>query len=209
MGADARTTRRLAVRGTRAGHRLGCHRQRSEAESSVQRDAYSLHMTNNGSVSEAREPLRDYFVRLFEYDHWANQYVMETMATIETLPAKPLDRMSHLIICQQLWLSRMTDDFERPNDIFPHWTLAEANAGADAIFARMAQLISELTDELLGQPFQYRSIDGQHFESLRSEILTQLALHGSYHRGQIAVELNPLLDKPLTTDFIYRTQRPL
>ena len=155
------------------------------------------------------QPLRDYFVRLFEYDHWANQFVMEAMAAIETLPAKPLDRMSHLIVCQQLWLSRLTNDFEKPSDIFPHWTLAEANAGADAIFSRMAQLISELTDELLGQPFQYHSMEGGHFESLRSEILTQLSLHGSYHRGQIAVELNPLLDKPLTTDFIYRTQRAL
>ena len=166
-------------------------------------------MTNNQGVSEAREPLRDYFVRLFEYDHWANRFVMETMATIPDLPAKPLDRMSHLIICQQLWLSRMTDEFERPSDIFPHWSLQEANSNAQAIFARMARLVAEFTDELLGQPFAYQSMEGKRFASLRSEILTQLALHGSYHRGQIAVELNPLLDKPLTTDFIYRTQRRL
>ncbi len=183
--------------------------QGESAGVSVHRDAYSLHMTTNQNAPEAQEPLRDYFVRLFEYDHWANQSVMATMATIEAMPPKPLDRMSHLIVCQQLWLSRMTDHFERPGNIFPHWTLAEANAGADAIFSRMAQLISELTDELLGQPFQYQSMDGNRFESLRSEILTQLALHGSYHRGQIAVELNPLLDKPLTTDFIYQTQRRL
>ena len=166
-------------------------------------------MTNHESVSEARQPMRDYFVRLFEYDHWANQFVMESMATIENLPTKPLDRMSHLVICQQLWLSRMTDDFERPSDIFPHWSLQEVNSNSDAIFERMGRLVAELTDELLGQPFEYQAMDGNRFESLRSEILTQLALHGSYHRGQIAVELNPLLDKPLTTDFIYQTQRRL
>ncbi len=173
------------------------------------RDAYTSHMTNDQSASEASQALRDYFVRLFEYDHWANQFVMETMATIENLPAKPLDRMSHLIICQQLWLSRLTDEFERPSDIFPRWSLPESNSNAQVIFARMKRLIGEHTDDLLRQPFEYQAMNGNHFESLRMDILTQLALHGSYHRGQIAVELNPLLDKPLTTDFIYQTQRPL
>ena len=57
-------------------------------------------MSNSDAVSQRAEPLRDYFVRLFEYDHWANRFVMEAMATIENLPGKPLDRMSHLIICQ-------------------------------------------------------------------------------------------------------------
>jgi len=166
-------------------------------------------MSNSDAVSQPAEPLHDYFVRLFEYDHWANRFVMETMATIENLPVKPLDRMSHLIICQQLWLSRMTDEFERPSDLFPHWSLQDANSNAQAIFIRMGRLVAEFTDELLGQPFEYQSMEGKRFESLRSEILTQLALHGSYHRGQIAVELNPLLDKPLTTDFIYQTQRRL
>ncbi len=166
-------------------------------------------MSNSEAVSQPAEPLRDYFVRLFEYDHWANRFVMETMATISDLPAKPLNRMSHLIICQQLWLSRLTDEFERPSDIFPHWSLQDANAQAQTIFARMARLVAEFTDDLLHQPFEYQAMDGNHFESLRLEILTQLALHGSYHRGQIAVELNPLLDKPLTTDFIYQTQRRL
>ena len=166
-------------------------------------------MTNNESVPEVREPMRDYFVRLFEYDRWANRFVMETMATISDLPAKPLDRMSHLIICQQLWLSRMTDEFERPSDIFPHWSLQDANTKAQRIFARMERLVAEHTDDLLYQPFEYQAMDGNHFESLRMDILTQLALHGSYHRGQIAVELNPLLDKPLTTDFVYQTQRRL
>ncbi len=176
---------------------------------SEQRDAYSLHMTNNKSVPEAREPLRDYFVRLFEYDRWANRFVMETMASIENLPVKPVDRMSHLIIRQQLWFSRMTDEFERPSNIFSRWSLQDANAKAQEIFARMGHLVAEFTDKLLGQPFEYQSLEGKRFESLRSEILTQPALHGSYHRGQIAVELNPLLDKPLTTDFIYQTQRRL
>ena len=55
------------------------------ARVSERHDAYSLHMTINESVLEASEPLHDYFVRLFEYDHWANRFVMEAMATISDL----------------------------------------------------------------------------------------------------------------------------
>ena len=153
--------------------------------------------------------LRDHLARLFEYDHWANRFVLEAMAGLADLPAKPLDRISHVVVCQQLWLSRMGDKMEPPADIFPHWTLAETNASAEVIFARITEFIAGADDASLRAPFQSRSIEGDRYELTPLDALTQLSLHGSYHRGQIAVELNPLLDEPLTTDFIYQVRKPV
>ena len=57
---------------------------------------------------------RDYFRKVFAYDRWANGRVLDAMAELgDRLPERPLNRMSHLVVCQSLWLSRL--DHLRPH----------------------------------------------------------------------------------------------
>jgi len=147
---------------------------------------------------------RDYFARLFEHDRWANGLVLSAMTGLgETLPPKPLGRLSHLIICQQLWLSRLADEFDKPASIFPTWTLAETRERYETIGGGMKQFIEMLPDADFHAHFDFTSMEGKPYRLLRRDILTQLAEHGAYHRGQIAVEINPLLDAPLATDYVF------
>lgn len=160
------------------------------------------------TAAPATRTFRDYFGRLFEYDRWANGLVLDAMSSLGEPPRKPLDRLSHLIVCQRLWLSRMTDDVTPPEAIFPTWPLERARDEAGPIFESMRRFVDDLPEEEFHQPFSYRSSEGDDYTNLRSEILSQLATHGCYHRGQIAVELNPLLPEPLTTDLVFFTRRP-
>lgn len=147
---------------------------------------------------------RTYFAQVFEHDRAANGRVLETMTALgERRPRKPLDRMSHLIICQQLWLSRMGGGLETPDDIFPDWTLEEAKDRAEVIFGAMKHFIENLPEAAFHEHFRYTRMEGGERQVRRRDALTQLGQHGAYHRGQIAVELNPLLDEPLTTDYIF------
>ncbi len=151
---------------------------------------------------------REYFAGVFTYDRWANTLVLDAMAGLgEHLPPKPLDRMSHLTICQQLWLSRMTDDVEKPATIFPTWTLDETRRQATTIFERMRRFIDELPEADFRGSFSFRTLEGEPYTLIRRDILTQLSQHGPYHRGQIAMELNPLLPEPLVTDYVYYAWR--
>ena len=163
-------------------------------------------MTGLHNSLETAATFRAYFAKIFEHDRWANGVVFDSMTKLgETLPQKPLDRLSHLIICQQLWLSRLTDDFEKPEMIFPKWTLAETKRNAEPIFAGIKRFIEELPEEDYHRSFAFTSMEGQPYTLLRRDIFTQLGQHGAYHRGQIAMELNPLLDECLTTDYVYYT----
>ncbi len=163
-------------------------------------------MTEQPATLEAAATFRDYFSRIFEHDRWANGVVFDNMTNLgEALPQKPLGRLSHLIACQQLWLSRLTDDYEKPESIFPKWTLAETKKNAEPIFAGIKRFIEELPEADFHRSFAFTSMEGQPYTLLRRDIFTQLGQHGAYHRGQIALELNPLLDECLTTDYVYYT----
>jgi uncharacterized damage-inducible protein DinB len=48
----------------------------------------------------------------------------------------------------------------------------------------------------------YTNSDGQHFETSVSDILTHVALHGAYHRGQVAHLLRGAGAEPQATDYI-------
>lgn len=163
-------------------------------------------MTEHHAALDTTATFRAYFSRIFEHDRWANGVVFDSMTNLgEALPQKSLDRLSHLIICQQLWLSRLTDNFEKPDTLFPKWPLDETKQNAKPIFAGMKSFIEELPEEDYHCSFAFASMEGQPYTLLRRDIFTQLGQHGAYHRGQIAMELNPLLDECLTTDYVYYT----
>ncbi|MGH7670969.1 MAG: DinB family protein, partial [Gemmatimonadaceae bacterium] len=48
----------------------------------------------------------------------------------------------------------------------------------------------------------YRNSAGKEFSSAVGEMLTQVATHGCYHRGQIAALVRAAGDEPQSTDFI-------
>ena len=99
----------------------------------------------------------------------------------------------------------MTDDFDEPETIFPKWSLDETKRNAEPIFAGMRRFIEELPEEDYHRSFAFTNMEGHAYTLLRRDIFTQLGQHGAYHRGQIAMELNPLLDKCVTTDYVYYT----
>ncbi len=146
---------------------------------------------------------RDYFTRLFEYDLWANGRVLDAMRSLgDRLPAKPVDRLSHVLICQEMWVGRMTGTPNPITDFFPSWTLDEAEARAASIGVLMRRLIESLDDATLVAEFEYTSSEGGRYRNRPIDVLTQLSQHGCYHRGQIALELNPVLPAALSTDYI-------
>jgi uncharacterized damage-inducible protein DinB len=67
-------------------------------------------------------------------------------------------------------------------------------------------VVSRLTPEMLRTPITYRNSAGDQFTSTIEDILTHVALHGAYHRGQIAASLRAGGDTPSPTDYIAFTR---
>jgi uncharacterized damage-inducible protein DinB len=68
-------------------------------------------------------------------------------------------------------------------------------------------LAGEHNDTSLQQSVHYRNSAGREFDSTIGDILMHVAMHGSYHRGQIAREMRSAGREPVYTDYIGYARR--
>jgi uncharacterized damage-inducible protein DinB len=134
------------------------------------------------------------------YSHltWANARVLEALRA--TPDPEALRLFAHVLAAEEVWLARIE---QRParHAVWPSLsaddcaTLAEDNDRSfHALLARGVGL-----DEL---EVRYTNSAGYSFHNSATEILTHVALHGHYHRGQIAQRLRGSGVTPPYTDFI-------
>lgn len=161
----------------------------------------------DAAMSESPGSLSDYFREMFAYDRWANRRVLETLENLNNPPRKPIDRLGHALAAQRLWLWRLGAERDRPDDIFPSWPLSRVREEADRAHSAMQRFVDRLADADLAHEATYTATEGGEFTNTVWQVLSQLLTHGAYHRGQIATEINPLLDDPLATDLIVRARR--
>jgi uncharacterized damage-inducible protein DinB len=86
--------------------------------------------------------------------------------------------------------------------VWPVLTLDECEQLSTENVITFKDLASRLTPDLLENLITYRNSVGDQFTSTVEDILTHVAMHGSYHRGQIAAALRAGGDTPSPTDYI-------
>jgi uncharacterized damage-inducible protein DinB len=139
--------------------------------------------------------------RLFDHLRWADRKVLESLRTARNAPPKALEIYAHVLGAEHVWLSRLE---RRPATIavWPSLSLDECEAiGADTAEA-YRRLVSELDPLTLEKQLTYQNSAGATFTSMVGDILTHVAMHGSYHRGQVAMLLRTAGDTPPATDYI-------
>jgi uncharacterized damage-inducible protein DinB len=144
---------------------------------------------------------KPYLQRLFPYIAWANQ---QTLASLVNCPAAQIEGtplLAHLLAAEHVWLSRL-EHREPRLAVWPKLSLEECQAQAVENDHAWATYIDGLTDERLRSEIDYRNSRGEPFRDLAVDILTQVATHGGYHRGQIAKIVGRSGGKAAVTDFI-------
>ena len=143
----------------------------------------------------------DYFKRMFDYDFWANERVLESMEATAALPEEALKKMSHILAAKCVWLSRISPGL--PTLSFETvLSLSESRKWDADLKKWMDEYFSKLAPEQLGQKVGYQNLKGMPFENILSDILAHMVNHGTYHRGQIASLVNKAGGKPAGTDYI-------
>lgn len=145
--------------------------------------------------------MRDYFTRLFKHVEWADKKVLESLRSAKNPLKRSLELYSHILGSEHVWLSRIHGTTKRV-DVWPMLTLDECEALGRENVAAFRDLVSRLTPDLLERSITYRNSAGDQYTSTVEDILTHVAMHGSYHRGQIAASLRAEGDTPSPTDYI-------
>jgi uncharacterized damage-inducible protein DinB len=149
--------------------------------------------------------LKDHFARLVTHLEWADKRALESLRSAVSAPAKALEVYAHILGSEHVWLSRINGT---PPQIavWPNLTLEDcARIGAENV-AELRKTVTNLTGAALAREITYRNSAGDQFTSTLEDILTHVALHGSYHRGQVASLIRAGGDSPSPTDYIFFTR---
>jgi uncharacterized damage-inducible protein DinB len=145
--------------------------------------------------------MRDHFIKVFNHLQWADARVLESLRAAHSVSKRGQDLYAHILGSEHVWLSRINSTAAKL-PVWPTLTLDEAEQLAAENAAAYQRLASELNSKNTGRAITYRNSAGEEYTSTLEDILTHVALHGAYHRGQIAASVRAAGDTPIPTDYI-------
>jgi uncharacterized damage-inducible protein DinB len=152
--------------------------------------------------------LLEHLRRQFAYDAWANREVLAGLKSSARPTAQPVKLLAHILSAERLWLERIR---QQPQSlpVWPDLTLAQC----EGLIAELAELwrdfFGEISAAMLSEKVTYKNSKGEPWTSTVQDILTHVALHSAYHRGQIASQVRARGEQPAYTDFIHAARRGL
>ena len=143
----------------------------------------------------------DLLRRLFRHLEWADERALAALRSASPVPPRALELYAHVLGAEHVWLARLKQ--VRPD--VPVWPSLDLDACARLAAENHAGFAGYLDargrDDLEGQ-VPYTNSAGLAFRSAIQDILLHVALHGCYHRGQVALLLRQGGAEPAPTDYI-------
>jgi uncharacterized damage-inducible protein DinB len=146
--------------------------------------------------------MKEHFLRLFYHAEWANRRVQALLQNINEPPEKARRIFAHLLAAEQVWLTRLRGEDSAKLEIWPDRSLEKCAAQLEKNALDYRKYLEALSDEALNSVITYHNSKGIEFSNSVRDTLTQVSLHGSYHRGQIAQIIRSDGKEPVNTDFI-------
>lgn len=141
--------------------------------------------------------------RLFAHLEWADQQVLGLFRDLSEIKERPRQLFSHVLMAERIWMRRLRAEDPSEMEVWPTLSLSELGQLANANHAAFRVYLEHIHesggfDEIVA----YQTFAGESFEHRVADILTHVALHGVYHRGQIASELRRDGQNVVNTDFV-------
>ena len=141
----------------------------------------------------------DLLAQLYEHNWWAHDALMGELRR-QAPDSDTLRLFAHVVAAEHLWLSRI-DMTKARVAVWPSLSIEEIAALESENRLRIRELLQR-PDDSRARSIRYRNSAGKEFENSVGDILTHVAMHGHYHRGQIARVMRASGREPVYTDFI-------
>lgn len=139
---------------------------------------------------------------MYEHLNWANQHILETLQSIEAENQEVRRLFSHILFAEKVWITRLQGlDSSR----MPIWSEVDIEVCANLVMQNKESITTFLynfSNTDLDKLISYTNSKGEEFKNSVRDILTHVALHGHYHRGQINSLLRADGFEPVNIDFI-------
>ncbi|MCO0601187.1 damage-inducible protein DinB [Peribacillus butanolivorans] len=140
--------------------------------------------------------------KMYEHLNWANQRILETLQSIEDKNQEVSRLFSHILLAEKVWITRLRGlDSSR----LAIWSEVDIEVCAELVMQNKVSLttfLTNLSNTDLDKLISYTNSKGKEFKNSVRDILTHVALHGQYHRGQINSRLRADGFESVNIDFI-------
>ncbi|MFS0777598.1 DinB family protein [Neobacillus sp. 3P2-tot-E-2] len=138
---------------------------------------------------------------MFQHLHWANLRILETLQNGEE-NKQANNLFSHILHAVNVWFTRLKG---ADSSHLPIWSEVSLETCAEMVNQNnqnYGEFLSRLSNTDLDQLVYYKNSKGTEFHHSIRDILTHVALHGQYHRGQINQLLRAADKEPISVDYI-------
>ncbi|MBU1096804.1 MAG: damage-inducible protein DinB [Ignavibacteriae bacterium HGW-Ignavibacteriae-2] len=147
--------------------------------------------------------MKTYFIELFQYNDWANEQLIEHIRFLEQPPERCLRLISHILSAQDMWMERIAGTHDWNIQIWDLYTIQECSLLSVQSSQQWFKLIRKLKDKDYDKLIVYKNLNGNACETPIRQIITHVAQHSTYHRGQINLLLKQNNIPPVELDYIY------
>jgi uncharacterized damage-inducible protein DinB len=152
--------------------------------------------------------LLDHFRRQFTYDEWANREVLAGLRASAQSATRPLQLLAHILSAERLWLERLKQQ-PQTFPVWPDFTLDQCEQKITELAQLWREYLAQLSPTELSKKISYQNSKGEPYTSTVEDVVTHVALHSAYHRGQIASLMRAAGEQPAYTDFIHPVRQGL
>jgi uncharacterized damage-inducible protein DinB len=160
----------------------------------------------HAAADERKAGMKIELERLFAYDAWANREMAQALRSAATPPARAMQLLAHIGAGQRVWLGRLQQD-PGPEPVWPELSLDQCDAAFAELGQRWQKYFLQVSDADLLTMVTYTTSAGETWTNTVEDILRHLALHGCYHRGQIATYLRQAGLVVGNTDYIFAVRQ--
>ncbi|MFC5702771.1 DinB family protein [Cohnella faecalis] len=140
---------------------------------------------------------------MMEHMYWADERILDALKESGTKDKDLLKLVRHVAAAERVWLSRLQGKGSAPYSL---WEEAEDLTAIRTMFEENAEqyrvYIEGLEESELDEMVDYANQSGVPFRTSVRDILSQVLLHGQYHRGQINRGLRIESAEPAQVDYI-------
>lgn len=144
--------------------------------------------------------MKKYFLKLYQYNEWANNRVIDALNRQQVNNEKVLSLMGHIVAAQFLWFHRINALPPAEVKLWGNYKLADLNE----MVVKANQMWLEFVEreDSFDRELTYTNYVGDPYVNNVESIMIHLVNHCSYHRAQIALLLRQNGLEPINTDFI-------
>jgi len=142
--------------------------------------------------------------KFFRYDEWA---IGQSLGSLENLrDSKAIELLSHILLVEKIWLTRLNGEDSSHIHKDGQLSSIECLEMAAELHRSYLEFLDSLVAEDLDNPVTYKNTKGVEFQTSVKDILLHVAMHGVYHRGQIALLVREAGGQAVNTDYITFTR---